>query len=85
VLGRAGGGYVPPDPNSPLHESLTKVWWPAELIAKRHYDSANKMWERRMNKGRRRTLPPGSMVHESVFQRAGDYAARLPSDVVQVS
>jgi len=85
VLGRAGGGYVPPDPNSPLHESLTKGWWPAELIAKRHYDSANKMWERRMNKGRRRTLPPGSMVHESVFQRAGDYAARLPSDVVQVS
>jgi uncharacterized protein (DUF2235 family) len=85
VLGRVGGGYVAPDPNGPLHESLTKVWWPAELIAKRHYDSANKKWEHRMNMGRPRTLPPASMVHESVFQRAGDYKARLPADAVEVS
>ncbi len=85
VLGRAGVGYVPPDPNGPLHESLTKLWWPAELIAKRHYDSAHKTWERRMNLGRRRTMPAGSMVHESVFQRAGDYKARLPPGVIQVS
>ncbi len=85
VLGRAGVGYVPPDPNGPLHESLTKLWWPAELIAKRHYDGAHKTWERRMNLGRRRTMPAGSMVHESVFQRAGDYKARLPPGVIQVS
>jgi hypothetical protein len=25
VLVRAGGGYVAPDPNSPLHESLTRA------------------------------------------------------------
>jgi uncharacterized protein (DUF2235 family) len=85
VLGRAGGGYVPPNPNAPLHESLTKAWWPAELIPKRHYDAVNKRWERRMNRGARRTLPPASMVHESVFQRGSDYTARLPPDVVQVA
>jgi hypothetical protein len=85
VLGRAGGGYVPPDPNGLLHESLTKVWWPAEFIPKRHYDSANWMWERRMNKGRRRTMPPASMVHQSVFLRPDAYKARLPPDVVEVS
>jgi uncharacterized protein (DUF2235 family) len=85
VLGRAGKGYVPPDPNGPLHQSLTKAWWPAELIPKRHYDSANKRWRRRMNLGSRRALPPGAMVHESVFQRAGDYKARLPADVIMVS
>jgi len=85
VLGRAGQGYVPPDPNGPLHESLTRVWWPAELIPKRHYDSVQGRWEYRMNKGSRRTLPPASMVHESVFQRAGDYKARLPADAIEVS
>jgi uncharacterized protein (DUF2235 family) len=85
VLGRAGAGYVAPDPNGPLHESLTKVWWPAEFIAKRHYDGARKVWERRMNNGRRRTMPPNSMVHESVFLRAGDYKARLPPDVIPVA
>jgi uncharacterized protein (DUF2235 family) len=85
VLGNAGGAYVRPDPNGQLHESLTKAWWPAELIPKKHYDSAQKKWERRMNKGRRRTMPPKPLVHESVFQRAGDYKARLPADAVPVA
>jgi len=85
VLGRAGGGYVAPDPNGPLHESLTKAWWPAEYIPKRHFDSATRMWGRRMNRGRRRTMPANSLVHESVFQRGGNYASRLPSDVHPVS
>jgi uncharacterized protein (DUF2235 family) len=85
VLGRARGGYVPPDPNGMLHESLEKAWWLVEFVPKRHYDAASKNWEWRINKGARRTLPPASMVHESVFQRTGGYAARLPSDVVAVS
>jgi hypothetical protein len=67
------------DPNGKLHESLEKAWWAADLIPKRHYDSANKKWERRMNKGRRRMMPPASLVHVSVFQRAGDYKSRLPA------
>lgn len=85
VLGRAGGDYVAPDPNGPLHESLTALWWPAEFVLKRHFDAATGTWGRRMNLGRRRTLPPNSLVHESVFQRGGNYASRLPPDVVKVS
>jgi uncharacterized protein (DUF2235 family) len=85
VLGRAGGGYVAPDPNGPLHESLTKAWWPAEFIPKRHYNWAAQTWERRMNRGRRRTVPAGALVHESVFRRAGGYSSRLPAGVTQVS
>jgi uncharacterized protein (DUF2235 family) len=85
VLGRAGGGYVLADPNGKLHESLEDAWWAAGLIPKRHYDSANKKWERRMNKGRRRTMPPASLVHVSVFQLTGAYKSRLPADVIQVS
>jgi uncharacterized protein (DUF2235 family) len=85
VLGRAGGGYVVADPNGPLHESLTTAWWPAEYIPKRHFDSTTKTWGRRMNRGSRRTVPANSLVHESVFQRGGNYASRLPPDVKQVS
>jgi uncharacterized protein (DUF2235 family) len=83
VLGRAGSGYVAPDPNGPLHESLTKFWWAAEYVPKRHFDAATKTWGRQMNKGRRRTMPPKPLIHESVYQRGGDYASRLPSDAVR--
>jgi uncharacterized protein (DUF2235 family) len=85
VLGRVRSSYVAPDPNGPLHESLTKAWWAVEYIPKRHFDSATSTWERRMNRGRRRTMPPNSLVHKSVFQRGGNYASRLPPDVEQVS
>ena len=85
VLGRAGHGYTAPDPNAPLHQSLTKAWWLAELIPKRHYDAASKTWGWHMNMAARRALSPASMVHASVFQRAGDYQSRLPADVVEVS
>ena len=84
MLGRSGRGFVATDADGPLHESLTKAWWPAELIPKRHYNSAEQKWERRMNNGRRRTMPPAPMVHESVFRRSGGYASRLPADAIQV-
>jgi hypothetical protein len=83
MLGRGGKGFVATDADGPLHESLTKAWWPAELIPKRHYNSAEQKWERRMNNGRRRTIPPAPMVHESVFRRSGGYASRLPADAIQ--
>jgi uncharacterized protein (DUF2235 family) len=85
VLGRAGGGYLAPDSNGPLHESLTAAWWPAEYIPKRHYNWKTNTWERRMNRGARRTVPSNALVHESVFQRSGDYSARLPPGVTEVS
>jgi uncharacterized protein (DUF2235 family) len=70
--------YARPDPNAKLHESLTPKWWPAELILKRHYNWTEKKWERRMNLGRRRTIAPGAEIHQSAYQRGGDYPKRLP-------
>ena len=32
----------------------------------------------RPNLGRRRTIPPNSLIHESAYQRGGDYARHLP-------
>jgi uncharacterized protein (DUF2235 family) len=84
VLGRSGGSYALPDPNAPMHESLTLAWWPAELIRKRHFNWRTKTWERRRNLGRRRTIPPSSLVHESAYQRAGGYRTRLPADATPV-
>jgi uncharacterized protein (DUF2235 family) len=85
MLGRAGGPYVPPDPDAPMHESLTLAWWPAELIPKRHFNWKGRRWERRCNLGRRRTIPPGSLVHQSAYARANGYKTRLPPDAIPVS
>jgi uncharacterized protein (DUF2235 family) len=85
VLGKSGGGYEPPNPNAMMHESLTPWWWPAEFLLKRHFNWQEKKWERRMNLFRRRTIPPGSMVHQSAYDRAGDYKNRLPSDAIAVT
>ena len=84
VLGRKGGGYVAPDPQAAAHESLTLPWWPAELVFKRHYDWQTKKEERRMNLFRRRTIPPGSLIHQSAYQRGEEYRRRLPADGVPV-
>lgn len=85
ILGRTGNRYAPPDPNDLLHESLTGWWNLAEFIWKRHYNWKTKKEERRMNLYRRRTVPPGSFVHESAFQRRGNYKDRIPGDAVPVA
>jgi uncharacterized protein (DUF2235 family) len=75
--------FVPPNPQAAAHESLDGFWRIAEFISKKHYDWKKQKEGRRMNLFRRRTIPsPGSLVHESAFQRAGDYKKRLPADVV---
>src|SRR5207302_1781947 len=56
VLGKSGGGYVPPDPAAAMHESLTWKWWPAEFVFKRHYDARTGKTGHRMNLFRRRTV-----------------------------
>jgi uncharacterized protein (DUF2235 family) len=80
VLGRAGRGYVAPDPKADMHESLTWPWYPAEFVLKRHYDWDKKKEGRRMNLFRRRSIPPGSLIHRSAYERGDDYAKRLPPD-----
>src|ERR1700676_2178304 len=83
ILGNGtSSAYVPPDPNAELHESLTGLWNVAEFIPKKHYDWKFKQERRRMNLYRRRTIPPGSLVHESAYLRSGDYSKRLPPDAM---
>jgi uncharacterized protein (DUF2235 family) len=85
VLGRTGKGYVPPNPKAAAHESLTWPWWPAEFVYKRHYDWDKKKEGRRMNLFRPRTIPPGSLIHSSAYERGDDYKARLPADGIPVA
>jgi uncharacterized protein (DUF2235 family) len=69
VLGSVGHGYVAPAPNGPIHTSLRGWWWLAEFIWKRHYDWPTHTWKRRMNLGHWRSIPPGSTIHPSVYER----------------
>jgi Uncharacterized alpha/beta hydrolase domain (DUF2235) len=86
VLGRGNESkYVVPDANGMAHESLTGFWNLAEFIPKQHYDWATGKISYPMNLYRRRTIPPNSLVHDSVFARAGKYAARVPKDAIPVS
>jgi uncharacterized protein (DUF2235 family) len=82
VLGRGGSKkYVAtPDANAAAHKSLKGAWNLAEVVWKKHYDWSKDEWGRRMNLWRRRSIPPGSLVHSSAWLRAGNYADRLPPD-----
>lgn len=69
----------PPDPLAPPHESLSGFWKILEYVPKKHWSWAKSAWERRANRGRRRTVPDGSSIHRSVEQRGKDYyESRLP-------
>lgn len=85
VLGRAGGGYVQPCPNGPMHQSLEGAWRLAEFVLKEHYDWKQKRVRRRINLFRRRFIPPNSRVHDAAYDRSGDYSARLPTDAIRTS
>jgi uncharacterized protein (DUF2235 family) len=85
ILGKTDSRYSQPDPNAEMHESLSLAWWPVELLWKRHFNWTKKEWERRMNLGRRRTIPSGSLIHQSAYDRTGNYKARLPADGVPIS
>jgi uncharacterized protein (DUF2235 family) len=89
VLGRTPGSeYAKPDCDAPAHESLKGAWKMAEWIRKPHYDWKTMTTETRRNRGRRRTIPPASHVHESVFRRhSGEYAKTvgIPRDAKPVS
>jgi uncharacterized protein (DUF2235 family) len=82
VLGKSGGGYAPPDPKAVMHESLKGFWWLAEVLWKRHFSWKRRRWEHRFNLGRRRTIPPKSLIHQSAYERDDDYENRLPTDGV---
>jgi uncharacterized protein (DUF2235 family) len=88
VLGLSGGGFVKEDADADAHESLKGAWKIAEVIPKPHYDFTTGTTAMRANHGRRRQIPPGSMVHESVRRRgSGKYwkEAGVPEDAEWVS
>jgi uncharacterized protein (DUF2235 family) len=85
VLGEAGGGrHVAPNALAAAHESLAGAWRIAEYVPKRHFDFATRKEGRRMNLGRRRTIPPKSLVHAAAFERGDQYKQRLPADAIRV-
>jgi uncharacterized protein (DUF2235 family) len=85
ILGRSGGGLVPPDPRADIHDSLSAKWWLAEFVPKRHFNFARHEEERRMNLFRRRTVPSGSLIHASAYGRGAEYDSHLPADAVRVA
>jgi len=85
VLGKNGDDYAPPDADAKPHESLTWKWWAAEFVPKRHFDARTGKTGPHMNLFRRRTIPPGSSVHEAAFRRGPEYQKRLPLDAERVA
>jgi uncharacterized protein (DUF2235 family) len=85
VLGRGGDGrYMAPDARAQAHESLKGFWNLAEFAWKKHYDRATGREGRRMNLYRRRTIPPGALVHAAAWNRGDAYRSRIPKDATRV-
>jgi uncharacterized protein (DUF2235 family) len=84
ILGRAGEDFVQADANACMHKSLSGAWHLAEFIPKRHWNAQKRRWGRRMNLYRRRSIPPGSLVHESAYLRGNGYGKFIPGDAVCV-
>jgi uncharacterized protein (DUF2235 family) len=75
VLGARDQGFVAPNANGKMHESLNKWWRPIEYVPKPHW-----------NRARQRTWPPQPWVHDAAWEREGGrYAERLPRDAVRLS
>jgi uncharacterized protein (DUF2235 family) len=85
LLGYGSAKYVRPDPQAPMHESLTGWWNLAEFVPKRHYDWASGQQTKRMNFYRPRTIPDGAMIHASAYQRGQPYAMKLPASAIIVT
>jgi uncharacterized protein (DUF2235 family) len=81
VMGCRGTKFAKADCDAFMHESLTLWWRPAEIVPKRHWNWQTLKEERRMNLGRRRTLPTNPLVHAAAFDRKG---YTLPPDAVRV-
>ena len=76
-------GLASPNPTAPLHNSLKGAWWLLEYLPQRYFDKLTKTEKWRIPVGVSRSIPEGSLIHESVLERmqlAGDYRPlNLPS------
>ena len=62
-----------PDFRGPIHESLRGFWWIPEFIPKMYFDPRDEYRRKLMiPRGRRRWIPEGSIIHESVLHRMRD-------------
>jgi hypothetical protein len=75
----AASSGTPADPPR-LHDKLREnaLWWILEFLPFPHYDYAIAKTSWRMNRARRRTIPPGSFIHSSAYARGPDYVRLLP-------
>jgi len=60
---------VAPNPAQWIHKSLHGAWWILEFIPRKYYDSATKKEKWRIPLGASRTIPPGSVFHESLARK----------------
>ncbi len=72
----AAGKLTKPDALAMLHQSLTKRWWAGEILPRRSWNSQTdkKSW-RGFNLAKRRSIAPGSTIHQSVQTRLAGPAA----------
>jgi hypothetical protein len=95
VIDVLGGAvpYTPPDPCAQQHESLRGFWWLGEVWPKRHFypvqvpGQAAPKWESsiQLNLARRRVIPDGAHIHQSVFDRMrakSEYRPTVPQQHV---
>ena len=87
VLGRRGGNWVKPDAPGTIHNSLRESgWWLLEPFPHRYWDSTCHPPREKIGFpfGRRRLIPPGAAIHESVLRRMalhiGYNPGNLPED-----
>jgi uncharacterized protein (DUF2235 family) len=58
--------YVKADKNGCLHKSLKRLWWILEFLTQRDPHRNGRGWN--LPLGRRRTIPAGSLIHQSVLE-----------------
>jgi len=72
--------YIPPDQNAELHVSLKGPWWILEYLPQRDPHKGGQGWY--FPRGRMRTIPAGSLIHESAV-RGKWKPANLPEHEIE--
>jgi uncharacterized protein (DUF2235 family) len=52
-----------------IHDSLTKLWKPAEYIPKKVWQPATQTWGMKLGRGRPRAIAEGALLHRSALKR----------------
>jgi hypothetical protein len=60
---------LPHPPENKIHDSLQWFWWPLQLLPQQYYDKDDAISQWRVPFGRPRSIPDGSILHESAERR----------------